>query len=288
MTAIAAIAVTGGNGFLGAAVARAARDAGHRVITVDLAGRPDVVADVRDRESLTAAFERVGVVVHAAAIVGVEAVDRDLPLAASINLVGALTVLESARDAGVERVVDVSSEEVYGAVAGGPIDEDSPLEPVSGYGVLKAAVERLGLGYPGYTAARLPWVYGSGYPRSRPPQRWIDDAAQGRPSAASAGADHAVDLLHRDDAVRALLAIATTPTLRNRVYNIGSGTSVTLGDVAATLRRIAPAWQLELQPGPLPGIAVRGALSTTRLRQELSWQPSLSLEEGLRRTLHGL
>jgi len=288
MTALAAIAVTGGAGFLGAAVARAARDGGHRVVTIDVAGGPDVVADVRDREAVTAAFEGIDAVVHAAAVVGVEAVDRDLPAAASVNVVGAVTVFESAKDAGVRRVVDVSSEEVYGTPPGSdPLTEDAPLAPVSSYGVLKAAVERLGRRYPGCVAVRLPWVYGAGYPRSRPPQRWIDDAAQGRPSAPSAGADHAVDLLHVDDAARALLGVAVAPTLRHAVYNAGSGAATTLGDAAAVLRRLAPAWHVELRAGSLPGIAARGALSTARIRDELSWRPDLSLEEGLRRTLHG-
>lgn len=293
------IAVTGGAGFIGSAVRREAERRGHRVVAIDASHNaiPDGgihAVDIRDRESLSTLLmaERPDVVVHAAAVVGVDSVDRDLLTATAVNVLGAVTVFECARSAGARRVVDVSSEEIYGASNSGmPIREDAPLVPTTNYGVHKLAIELLGRGFEqrglDYAAARLSWVYGHGFPRSRPPQVWIEDAGAGVVSAPAAGADHLVDLLHVEDAARALVALAEAPALARSAYNVGSGVAVSLGDIAVAVQKLAPHWNVSLSAGPLPGIANRGALAITNINEELSWWPDVSLEEGLRRTLHG-
>jgi nucleoside-diphosphate-sugar epimerase len=289
------VAVTGAAGFLGRRLVERLAADGAPVVALDLRAPDgvvlDAVVDVRDRSTVEDALRRhqVGVVVHAAAIVGVAAVERDPVAAASVNVVGGMSVIEASLSAGVRRVVDLSSEEVYGAAVGGLLVEGRPLTPVSAYGVHKAAVEGYAATRPGleYAAARLSWIYGAGFPRSRPPQPWIDDAAQGRLSEAGPGADHLVDLLHLDDAVSAIAALVAADRLEHAAYNVGSGRAVSLGDVASALRRLEPGWAGGPTPGELPGIAQRSALSIERIREELGWTPDLSLEEGLRRTLHG-
>lgn len=288
-TRLGVIVVTGSAGFLGAATVRALRARGHRVVATDrLALDGTIAVDVRDSAALTRALEGADVVVHGAAVVGVHDVRTHLIAATTVNVVGTVAVLSAAAAAGVTRFVDLSSEEVYGAAAG-PLVEDSPTVPTSAYGVHKVAGELLAREFPeiGYVAARLSWVYGPRFPRNRPPQLWLDDAAAGRISPPSPGADHVADLVHVDDAVRAVVALAEADQLAHRAYNVASGAGATLREVAAVIRGLRPAWDVKLAAGMLPGVSQRAPLHVARIREELGWVPNVSLEEGLRRTLDG-
>ncbi len=289
------VAVTGGSGFLGAAIARGCAAAGHAVVTIDArdsptSAMPGIIADIRDSHALEAAFvrHRIDTVVHGAAVVGVADVAVDLVAATSVNVVGAAALLTAASRAGVQRIIDLSSEEIYGA-ARGPVDEDAPRRPVTAYGAHKLATETLAatvLGE-GYVAARLAWVYGSGFPRRRPPQPWLEDAAGGRTSPPSEGGDHLADLIHVTDVVAAILALIAAGPLAHSAYNVASGVAVPLREVAALLHAMRPDWHVDLGDGPLEGVASRGALSIARISEELSWAPAVPLEEGLRHALHG-
>lgn len=282
------VVITGAAGFLGSAIADELRPAGHRVISLDRRGSSASEVDVRDQASLRAAMTAADVVVHAAAVAGVASVREHLVDATSVNVLGTVTALAAAREAGVERFVDLSSEEVYGQ-SSAPPTEDGPRCPESAYGVHKLAGELLAREFPeiGYVAARLAWVYGRGFPRTRPPQPWLDDAVRGRTSPPGQGADHLADLVHVDDAARAVVSLVEAGHLAHDAYNVGSGRGISLGAVAALIRELRPSWDVELAPGALPGVAQRPPLDTSRIREELGWRPDLSLEEGLRRTLHG-
>ncbi len=287
------VAVTGGRGFLGAAVVDRLRARGHRVLALDVVPGDGPVVDVRDERDLRRVFAAEGVqrVVHAAAVVGVPAVRERLAESTGINVLGSLAVLGASASTGVDRVVDLSSEEIYGD--GGSAElltEETCTRPLTAYGAHKLAVELLAREFAGvltYAAARLSWVYGRGFPRARPPQSWLDDAREGRRSAPAAGADHVADLIHVDDAASALVILVEAPRLQHRAYNVGSGCGVRLGEVAALIGSLCPAWGIEQAAGQLPGVPMRAPLDTARIRDELGWMPDLSLEDGLRRTLHG-
>jgi nucleoside-diphosphate-sugar epimerase len=279
------IVITGGAGFIGSAVAAALTGRGHRVVRVDTRDAEGVsTVDIRDDEALRRAFAGADVVIHGAAVVGVEIVRSRLAEATAVNVGGAVAVFAAARASGVSRVVDLSSEEVYGS---SQTAEDVPAVPSSAYGVHKLAAELLSREFIEleYAAARLSWIYGPDFPRQRLPQPWIDDAAVGRDSHLAAGGDHVIDLLHITDAASAGVAICEAERLDHRAYNVGSGTGVTLREVADGISALRPSWRLELGPGPLPKIAQRAPLPIERIRDELGWTPELSLREGLRRSL---
>jgi nucleoside-diphosphate-sugar epimerase len=134
------VVVTGAGGMLGGWVVRWLRERGWQVSGVDLRASPAVtVADVRDPAGMRRVLAGAGAVVHCAAALPSypEAQIR------SVIVDGTRTVLAAARDAGVSRVVHISSTAVYGLPAVVPTTEDHPREPVDAYGRAKAAAEEV-------------------------------------------------------------------------------------------------------------------------------------------------
>ena len=138
------VVVTGASGMLGGFVVRRLRDEGVPVHGVDLrapaeTGVRATVADVRDRAAMTAAFTGAGAVVHCAAALPSYAPDE----IHSVIVDGTRNVLTAAADAGVPRVVHISTTAVYGLPTLVPTPETHPREPVDTYGRAKAAAEQV-------------------------------------------------------------------------------------------------------------------------------------------------
>jgi len=143
--------ITGGSGFLGINLTRYLLNKGHEVICYDIADfdYPErdritfIKADIRDRAALDRAMPGVHIVVHTAAA---------LPLYSkediyTTDVIGTRNVIESAYQAGVERLIHISSTAVYGIPDHHPLYEDDPLHGVGPYGEAKIEAERICLEY---------------------------------------------------------------------------------------------------------------------------------------------
>lgn len=307
------VLITGGAGFVGSHLARKLVASGHEVVLFDnfATALPGSVYDLVGRVTLASgdlldlshflrilkqhSIERV---VHTAAIVGVPAALERPLYTARVNVEGSLNVFEAARLLALERVVDISSEESYGPFQSDLATEDHPKNPSSFYGVTKVAVERFGdlygsfFGLP-YVAVRLCWVYGPGYPRHRIPRSWMEDAFAGRRTTMPSGGDHRIDFTYIDDAVAGLQLVLEAPRLEHHAYNVATGTSTSLREVAAELKRLLPTWEYEIGPGLMeqtPGHEAprKGALDITRISRELGYRPAFDLPTGLRLDLANL
>jgi nucleoside-diphosphate-sugar epimerase len=180
------IALTGGSGFIGGHLARVLAARGHalkglvrptsRTDHLRAAGVALLVGDMSDETSLRALVEGADAVIHAA----VDHEQRVVPPSRTFretylrkNLAGGSLLLEFAAQAGVPRVLLISTLEVYGSTLDPPLpprDEDTPLAPDSLYGSTKYALERVGLTYGadmGVQVLRPGWVFGDQTPRGR-------------------------------------------------------------------------------------------------------------------------
>jgi UDP-glucose 4-epimerase len=144
------VLVTGGAGFIGSHSVEALLAHGAKVTVLDsfITGKRDnlpqhanlkvIEGDIRDRQAVDAALQGITHVLHLAAQVSVPASVAD-PLGSSENNIqGFLTVLDGARRAGVKRFVYASSAAVYGAPFQLPLNESSPVAPLSPYGLEKS------------------------------------------------------------------------------------------------------------------------------------------------------
>jgi len=303
---VSTVLVTGGAGFLGAAVVRRLAERGDRVVALDnfQAGAPRnleglggnvrlVTADVTDLSALLQVVrtERVERVVHAAAIVSVVSALAAPSHLTRVNVEGTLNVLEAMRLFDIGRTVHISSEETYGAFRYEPADEEHPLAPLNPYGISKVASEQLGRFYrtaykTDFVSIRTSWVYGPAFPRQRIPRTLIEAALAGRPLRLPAGGDARIDHTYLDDCVDGILLALDHPAHPFDVYNVASGEARSTAELVALVRELIPGADLSVGAGPHwyneeLQAPPKGALDVTRARQALGFEPKYDLRRGL-------
>jgi UDP-glucose 4-epimerase len=296
--------VTGAAGFLGSALANRLAADGHSVRGLDdlSAGDPARLSsrvlftrgDVNDRPKLWTLLQDVACVYHLAARVSVpESVLYPREYNA-VNVGGTVSVMEAMRDAGVQRVVFVSSGAVYGEHGRQPLDEGQTPNPHSPYAVSKLSAE-----YYVQTIGRL-WgietvalrvfnAYGPGQPlpAAHAPviPRFLKQALQGGSLVVHGDGRQTRDYVYLDDVVDALVAAATAQAINRLVINVGSGQETSVRDLArqvgeATGRLVDVLYSTNEKGG------VSRMCADLRLAAErLGFRPRVTLADGLRLTL---
>ena len=312
------VLVTGGLGVNGVWVVRELIARGHDVTVVenrddrsllpDLADTVQVVAcDVADAQRVASVVgaARPEVIVHMAAIV---AASQDPLAAINVNVMGTAAICEAAASHGVRRVVYTSSRAAYGQLTGEhahplykPVTEEHPRRPTALYDVTKLASEEIGRWYARYrgiefVALRFATILGPGktqrYGGFSAYSALIEQPARGESIRLERGGDERDDLVYVVDIAEAVVAAACVPgPLPHDAYNIGTGRTVSLQDLAEAVRAVLPAARIEIGPGLDPmgmGVSYYGALDSSRAEAELGWSPRFTLEEGVRHFLSAL
>jgi CDP-glucose 4,6-dehydratase len=306
--------VTGARGFVGAWLARGLLDAGARVTSFDRrppSGRPstltmlgvdgdvdEVEGDLRDPELVAQTLEERGIdtVFHLAAETIVGTVQESPVRGFESNVRGTWTLLQACREHGVERVVFASSDKAYGAHDELPYREDFALQPTAPYEASKAAADLIARSYwhsYGLPVAvtRFANVYGGGDLNfSRLIPEAVSAALDGRPPVLRSDGSPERDFLYVEDAVSAYLTIADglrREDVRGEAFNAGGGSPHPVREVVEIVARLAgtgvePDIRGEGNP---EGEIDRQWVDPSKIRDMLSWEPVVGLEEGLRRTI---
>jgi UDP-glucose 4-epimerase len=212
----------------------------------------------------------------------------------AVNVGGTVSVMEAMHDAGVKRVVLVSSGAVYGEQATQPLHEGLTPNPRSPYAVSKLCAEyyvrAIGALWGIETVAlRVFNAYGPGQPlpATHPPviPHLLKQALTGGSLVVRGDGTHTRDYVYIDDVVEALVAATTAKTVDRLVINVGSGQEISVRDLvrlvgAATQRRVEPIFARG-ESGDVP--RMRADLSLAA--QKLNFAPRIGLPEGLRLTL---
>jgi UDP-glucose 4-epimerase len=294
------VLVTGGAGFIGSHSTEALLAAGARVTVFDnfSTGKRDNLAaherlavidgDIRDRAAVADAMKGVTHVLHLAAQIFVRLSIEDPPHSCSQNVLGFVNVLDAARTRGVKRVVFASSAAVYGVPSRLPLDEESPLAPISPYGLEKRIDEQYGALFGelyGLSTFGLRYfnVYG---PRQDPSSQYAGVISKfaalmrtREPLTVFGDGGQSRDFVYVKDVARCNV------TALNGDYggmcNVGTGMSVTLLDlIDALAARTGVRPEVKFAP-PVAGDIRQSAMVPDGLRSLLGYVPQTSLAEGL-------
>lgn len=294
--------VVGGNGFIGTHLVQRLAALGWPTTVVDEreplwgqlpAGVRQVRTGLTEPTALEAALRGAEVVLHLAWTSIHESSNRDPEADVLANLVPSLRLIRSCEQAGLRRLVFVSSGgTVYGPAQRLPIAEDHPTEPLSAYGIHKLAVEKhlqLAQHLTGLEAVivRPSVAYGPGqspFRRQGAVAVFLYRVARGLPVTLFGDGEAGRDYCYVADLVEALVAAAERADASPGVFNIGGAEEVSLRKlIAAVERTVGRSAEVVHEPAR-PFDAVHVALDTTRARATLGWRPRTELAEGLELT----
>ena len=253
------------------------------------AGFSFVEEDINETD-LEGLLDGVEVVFHLAAQPGVRASwGREFEIYLSDNLLATQRLLEASRERELPRFVFASSSSIYGDAESFPTKETDVPAPVSPYGVTKLAGEHLcrqyfrGFGVP-TVALRYFTIFG---PRQRPDMafnRFIRAGLDGEPIQVFGDGLQERDFTYVADAVSATIAAGDRGT-PGAAYNVAGGNAATVAGVVETLGSLLGGELAIDRQAAVIGDARKTGADTTRARKDLGYEPSVPLEEGLRRQI---
>jgi dTDP-glucose 4,6-dehydratase len=299
------VLVTGGAGFIGSNFVRyLLNETNYRVISLDsltyagdrsnLKGTLEhdrhqfVEGDIRNRDLVMDLLSEADTVVNFAAESHVDrSVDDSEPFI-STNVQGTQMLLDAANAVGVDRFLQISTDEVYGQILDGSFTEDDPLEPRNPYAASKASADLLTLSY--HTTHDLPALvtrecnnFGPRQHREKLIPKFLTLADAGEELPLYGDGSNVREWLYVQDHCRAVETVLTEGEV-GKVYNIGGGEELTNREVTEAILDITGASDDLVEfVEDRPGHDQRYSLNSSKMRS-LGWEPQWSFEEGLAKT----
>lgn len=302
------VLVTGGAGFIGSHLVDRLLNEGFEVTVIDnldtgrlenLAQHQDresfhfVRGDIRDLNILREAMKDKDAVFHEAALSSVTRSVENPILTNDVNVSGTLNLLKTSLDHHVKRFIFASSSAIYGETASPQKREDVTSTPTSPYGVSKLAAEDYVTVFNkvyGLDTISLRYfnVYG---PRQSLDIKnsygsviaiFTDRLLRGLPPIIEGDGEQTRDFVYVEDVVQANMLALRSKEAAGQVFNIGTGTTVSVNQVAATLREILGKENLKnTYADPRPGDIRHGYADISKAQRSLGYNPKVSFKEGL-------
>jgi UDP-glucose 4-epimerase len=314
------ILITGGNGFIGTHITNQLLEQQHQVVVYDNfvtsekpsakenqseyaeSGKPKadssdqraltiIEGDVLDAKKLVESLQGVDAVIHMASYTSVEESVKSPLKYMQNNVLGAATLLEAMRAAGVKKIIFSSSATVYGTPKSLPITEDQPISAANPYGASKIAVEALCESFAktdGFDVIILRYFnpYGPGekhIPETHAIPNFIKAALEKRPIPLYWKGEQVRDFIYVEDLAAAHIAVL--PLSGYHVFNVGTKAGTKIIDVVNKLSDIF-GYVLEIEDkGDRPGDVMATYASSAKLHEATGWKTKVSLNEGLRQTV---
>ena len=299
--------VTGGAGFIGSEFVREGVKRGYDIVVVDkltYAGDLDRLkevkenitfykADITNKEFIEHIFktEKPKVIVHFAAESHVDRSILDASPFIKTNVEGTQVLLDVAKDIGVDKFINIATDEVYGELGHeGTFKEDSPLVPNSPYSSSKAAADMLGRAY--YKTYKLPVItvrpsnnYGPWqYPEKLIPVVILKTLNNEKIPVYGTG-QNVREWLYVSDCAEAIFEITEKGKI-GEIYNVGSNQERRNIDVVKTILKILNKNEDLIEfVKDRPGHDFRYSLDTTKIKNELGWEAKTTFEEGIEKTV---
>jgi len=305
------VLVTGAGGFIGShLVERLVAEGAHvrafvhynsrgdsgllRLLPPKVFSQLEVIAgDLRDPQAVNLAVEGCQAVFHLGALISIPYSYIHPLEVAETNFMGTLNVLTSCRDFRVQRLIHTSTSEVYGSARQIPVSEQHPLQGQSPYSASKIGADKMVESF--YCTYELPVVTVRPFNTYGPRQSaravipTIITQALTRSTIHLGSLDTTRDFTFVDDTIAGFIQAARTAGVEGAVFNLGVGQEVRIRDLAdMVIRKIGRPVRIVVTPERLrpEKSEVLRLLSDNRLsREHLGWQPRVTLDQGLDRTI---
>lgn len=303
------IVITGGAGFIGSTLAGRLADQNQLILFdnlarntiqhTDLGRHPNITlvqGDILDFDATRRAIEGAHIVVHAAAIAGIDTVIKSPVKTMEVNMIGTANVLRAAKEVGVgDRVVEFSTSEVFGSMAYRVSEETQAVAGSAGearwvYAVSKLAGEHLAYAY--FREHGLPTVtlrpfniYGPGQTGEGAIQIFIRRALRNEPITIYGDGAQIRAWCFVDDMVDALMLALERPEAVGESFNVGNARAVTtIFGLAETVCRVLDSKSEIVFSKPLSADIELRIPETRKAEQLLGFKSKVDLDEGIRRT----
>lgn len=252
--------------------------------------------DVRDADSVLSVVKGVEIVFHLAALIGIPYSYYAPVSYVRTNIEGTLNILQAARDSGVERVVHTSTSEVYGTARYIPINESHPLQAQSPYAASKVGADKLAESF--FLSFNLPVVimrpfntYGPRQSARAVVPTIITQCLSG--NVVRLGNLYPTrDLNYVANTADGFLSAASSAKAIGRTINLGSGKDVSIEALVQIITRLMDRDVVleidEERTRPKQSEVERLVADNTQARELLEWEPKISLEDGLRKTIDSI
>ena len=307
------ILVTGGVGFIGSHLVDRLLNESFKVTVVDNldTGRLQNIAhhkgreefhfmqgDIRDFDLVKEAMKDIDVVFHEAALASVTLSVKNPIITNEINVTGTLNLLKVSSDLCVKRFVYASSAAVYGDTPSPQKREDVTPNPTSPYGASKLAAENyVKLFHKVYGLETVSLRYFNVY---GPRQRFDIQSAYGgaitiftnrllknMPPIIYGDGEQTRDFVYIQDVVEANMLALNTKNAAGEVFNIGTGTNISVNQVAEILKDIMNRKDLKnVHADPRPTDIRHGYADISKAKRMLGFQPKVSIKEGLKKLVN--
>lgn len=301
--------VTGADGFIGSHLVDLLLKQGIKVRALSqynsfnywgwLEGKKDdnleiVCGDVRDANFCREICKDVDTVFHLAALIAIPFSYVAPDSYVDTNIKGTLNICQAAKDLKTNRVIVTSTSEVYGTAQYVPIDENHPRQPQSPYSATKIGADAIALSF--YNAFGLPVVIARPFNTYGPRQSAraiiptiISQIANGERRIKVGDLSPTRDFNYVEDTCKGFIALAQTEGIEGQDFNISTGTEISMADTLAKIAEIMKAdveYVVDSQRlRPSKSEVFRLCGDNTKITSMTPWRPSVSIEEGLKRTI---
>ncbi|MDQ6759296.1 MAG: GDP-mannose 4,6-dehydratase [Acidobacteriota bacterium] len=304
------VLVTGAEGFIGSHLVELLVERGAKVVALSLYNSFNdwgwldtlpclshievVTGDVRDAHFCTQLLHHIDVAFHLAALIPIPYSYRAPTSFVDTNIAGTLNICQAALAAGTQRLVHVSTSEVYGSARYVPIDESHPLQAQSPYSATKIGADAIATSF--HRSFGLPVVIARPFNAYGPRQSAraviptiISQLAAGRQSIELGELDTTRDFTFVEDTARGMLALAQMDAGAGEVFNIGSNQEISVGAlfqmIVDLMQSTATIVVNQARKRPENSEVLRLWCNNEKLAAACGFHPSTTLRDGLARTI---
>ena len=251
--------------------------------------------DLCNRETVIQAVEDMEFVFHLGALISIPFSYKYPDAVVETNILGTMNVLQACRKLGISRMIHTSTSEVYGSAIYVPIDEAHPLQGQSPYSASKIGADKLVESF--YCAYDQPFVTVRPFNTFGPRQSAravipsIISQIMSRNQIKMGTQETTRDFTYVSDTVNGFIKAAQAgKDIEGQVFNLGTGKEISMGDLAKLIIKISGR-DVEIildeqRLRPSKSEVSRLLSNNTKAREQLGWEPEVSLEEGIESTIH--